>query len=243
MSDGSVLRDIYFNQLTLKCDKWIPYLSSYERYFSKFVGKPITFVEVGVQGGGSLQMWRKFFGPEAKIYGIDIDESVLIHQSQYDGNVNIIIGDQGDEKFWDSFLSEIGGIDVFIDDGSHLAQHQKLTFQKVFPHINIGGVFLCEDTHTNYWRYNPQFILDLPPIPKKCRVEVDRITNESFMEFSKRVVDFIHYDHINDDLKNKFHKDLEEVCEGVTSVHFHNSIVVFEKDEPQVFERIVVNEE
>jgi len=30
-------------------------------------------LEIGVSFGGSLEMWREYFGPEATIFGIDID--------------------------------------------------------------------------------------------------------------------------------------------------------------------------
>jgi 23S rRNA U2552 (ribose-2'-O)-methylase RlmE/FtsJ len=54
-------------------NKFDHYFDVYERYFSKFRNKKITIVEIGVYQGGSLQMWRKYFGNEATIWGIDID--------------------------------------------------------------------------------------------------------------------------------------------------------------------------
>jgi hypothetical protein len=46
-------------------DKWIPYLEAYEKHFGPYraLGK-IHMVEVGVQSGGSIDMWRAFFGPD-----------------------------------------------------------------------------------------------------------------------------------------------------------------------------------
>ena len=32
----------------------------------------MTFLEIGVSLGGSLEMWRNYFGPEATIVGLDI---------------------------------------------------------------------------------------------------------------------------------------------------------------------------
>ena len=53
--------------------KWMHYFDIYDRHFSKFRGRPVVVLEFGVQYGGSAQMWREYFGPDAKIYGVDID--------------------------------------------------------------------------------------------------------------------------------------------------------------------------
>lgn len=54
-------------------DKWIHYFDIYEKYFSKYRNKEVVILEIGVFQGGSLQMWKEYFGPGAKIYGIDIN--------------------------------------------------------------------------------------------------------------------------------------------------------------------------
>ena len=41
--------------------KHTTYFQAYDDLFSSYRGKEITFVEVGVLGGGSLFMWRDFF--------------------------------------------------------------------------------------------------------------------------------------------------------------------------------------
>lgn len=52
--------------------KWKHYFPIYERHFRQWVYKPLTFVEIGCGLGGSLQMWKRYFGPHATIVGIDI---------------------------------------------------------------------------------------------------------------------------------------------------------------------------
>ena len=49
------------------------YFDVYEEYFSEFKGKKITFVEVGIFNGGSLKVWKEYFGPDARIIGVDIN--------------------------------------------------------------------------------------------------------------------------------------------------------------------------
>lgn len=55
--------------------KWVHYFDIYERHFSRFRNRKMTILEIGVYQGGSLQMWKNYFGPQAEIYGVD---SILI---------------------------------------------------------------------------------------------------------------------------------------------------------------------
>ena len=60
--------------------KWHHYFDIYHNHFCRFRDLPITILEIGVYKGGSLQMWKNYFGPKAKIYGVDIDQRLsLIH--------------------------------------------------------------------------------------------------------------------------------------------------------------------
>jgi len=97
-------------------NKYQHYFDVYDRHFSKYKGQEITIVEVGVFQGGSLQMWRSYFGPKAKIWGIDIDPRCKLLEEQ---NTNIIIGSQEDETFLESIYDITGPIDILIDDGGH----------------------------------------------------------------------------------------------------------------------------
>lgn len=54
-------------------DKWIHYFEIYDRHFSRYRGTDVHLVEFDVFQGGSLQMWKEYFGSRAKIYGIDIN--------------------------------------------------------------------------------------------------------------------------------------------------------------------------
>ena len=55
---------------SLKIDS---YFQIYEEIFNEYIGKEIVFVEVGVLHGGSLFMWKEYFGSKARIIGIDLD--------------------------------------------------------------------------------------------------------------------------------------------------------------------------
>jgi len=76
--------------------KWEHYFNIYERHFSKFRNKEIVVLEIGVDRGGSLQMWKDYFGDKAKIYGVDINPNCKHLEEE---NVQVFIGDQADRNF------------------------------------------------------------------------------------------------------------------------------------------------
>jgi hypothetical protein len=128
--------------------KWVDYFEIYHRAFERYRNKPITFVEIGVQNGGSTQMWREYFGPQAKIIGVDIDPACKALEAE---GFEIWIGDQGDPKFWSGFLKEHPNLDIVLDDGGHTMRQQIVTFGSLFPALNERGTYLCEDTSTSYF--------------------------------------------------------------------------------------------
>ena len=54
-------------------DRGFFYESFVQKKFDEIVGKEITFVEIGILDGGSLFMWRDFFGNKARIIGVDLN--------------------------------------------------------------------------------------------------------------------------------------------------------------------------
>ena len=55
--------------------KWEHYFDIYHRHFAQFVGQKVNVLEIGIYSGGSLEMWRSYFGEESHIYGVDIEEA------------------------------------------------------------------------------------------------------------------------------------------------------------------------
>lgn len=122
--------------------KWRHYFDIYHRHLARFVGREVHVVEVGVYSGGSLTMWRDYFGPECHVYGVDIEPACRAYEND---SVSIFIGDQGDPAFWRELVDKVPRIDVVIDDGSHVPAHQIVTLEALLPRIQPGGVYLCED--------------------------------------------------------------------------------------------------
>jgi hypothetical protein len=186
--------------------KWLHYFEIYHRHFERFRGRPVVVLEFGVNQGGSLEMWRDYFGPDAKIYGVDIDPRCRQFE---DEGIRILIGDQADEDFLRQVVAEIGApIDVVIEDGGHRMRQQKQTFRHIYPHMSEDGCFLTEDTHTSYW--------------ERFGGGVRR--KGTFMEYAKDRIDQL----------NAWHSKTEELrvnqfTRTTKSMHFYDSIVVFER--------------
>ncbi len=124
--------------------RWHHYFDIYHRHLGRFRGRAVRVLEIGIYSGGSLEMWRNYFGPRCEVYGIDIEPACKAYES--DG-VRVFIGDQGDRNFWSRFKYEVQAVDIVIDDGGHLPEQQIVTFEELLPHLRPGGVYICEDIH------------------------------------------------------------------------------------------------
>lgn len=122
--------------------KWLHYFELYERHFSHFVGREVNVLEIGIYSGGSLGMWRDYFGPGCHIYGVDIEPACRAYAGE---RTDVFIGDQADRGFWRELRGQTPQFDIVIDDGGHLPEQQIVTLEEVLPHVKPGGVYLCED--------------------------------------------------------------------------------------------------
>ena len=197
--------DFFANNTGPAVHKWHHYIPVYDRYFSKFRNRPVRFLEIGVQNGGSLQMWRKYFGPDARICGIDIDPKCI----ELDGQAAMVrIGSQDDPEFLRSVIEELGGVDIVLDDGSHLMPHMRASLRILFPLLSEGGFYMIEDLHCAYMgQYGGG-------IRRKANF-------------------FNHVREIIDDMHRWYHPmppRVPELDRIVSGIHVHDSIVVFEKN-------------
>ena len=186
--------------LSIKYDGYFPV---YEKLLQNYRGKAITLVEVGVFNGGSLFMWRQYFGEQARVIGIDLNPDA---QAWEDHGFEIYIGDQSKDLFWIEFFSKVGNVDVFIDDGGHTNSQQITTVHHAIQNINDGGILIVEDTHTSYLR------------------EFGNPSRYSFLNFAHRIVDSVNSRSFC--LKRAHSK----YSSHVHSVHFYESIVAFNID-------------
>lgn len=201
-------REIFYN-VTKLSKKWENYFDIYDKHLMPYLEKNPTILEIGIAHGGSTEMFKEYF-ENCTIYGVDYNpECVDVVKNL---GVHVTIGNQGDPKFWDDFLIDKPEFDIIIDDGGHEMNQQLITLLKTYPKLKNNGIYVVEDTHTSYWNKwgggfrNP----------------------DSFIEFTKNLVDFLHYPHIYD---KQPPKEFLEIFKNFWSISYYNSIVIFEKRE------------
>ena len=200
--------------------KWHHYFEIYDQWFSRFRQKPdLRVLEIGVFRGGSLRMWREYFHKDATVVGLDIEPSCKAYENP-DRKIFVEIGDQTDESFLRSVAEKRGPFDIVIDDGGHTTAQQTISFCQLYSRaLNDNGVYLVEDTHSNYW---PEF----------------QDAGKSFIDFAKDLVDRLHEPYFDERSILRFQEGRAEqlgsmkvsrFCADTHSISFYDSIVVFEK--------------
>lgn len=187
--------------------KWMHYFEAYDRFFSRYRGKDIKILEIGVFKGGSLQMWKHYFETNqnnVQVYGIDIDSNCKLLEEE---NIKIFIGAQEDRGFLQKIKTEIGKVDILIDDGGHTMNQQMASFEELFDIVRDDGVYLCEDLHTSYMKqYGGEY------------------KGDTFIEYSKNLIDCLHTQYMETDnfIGNKY-------SDNIKSITYYDSMAFIEK--------------
>ena len=207
-------------------DKWSIYLSEYDRIFSPYREQPVRMLEIGIQNGGSLEVWSKYF-PNAQVFvGCDInpDCARLVYE---DFRINVVVGDANTGTSETEILSRSPCFDLIIDDGSHTSADIVKSFARYFRHLNYGGVFVAEDLHCSYWK----------------SFEGGLYYPYSSIAFFKRLADVVNHEHwgvekerrqLLQGFSEQFSTEFDEsTLAEVHSIEFFNSVCVVHKCKAQ----------
>lgn len=181
------------------------FIQIYKNYFSDFKNKKFNLLEIGIDKGDSLRIWRDFF-PNANICGLDIDKK----EFKING-VEFFFGDQSDKNFLKLITDKYKTFDIIIDDGSHVSKHIISSFEYLFSYLNNDGLYVIEDLQTSY-------------IPRYGGSRIRLNKKNTSMNFFKKLSDSVNYEHYNRPFykKNKF--------DGmVNSVNFYQNIIFIRK--------------
>tara|TARA_B100001248_G_C27390884_1_gene462291 strand:- start:637 stop:1503 length:867 start_codon:yes stop_codon:yes gene_type:complete len=151
--ENNELIQFYLNSNHNGMTKFIHYLHQYKEYFEQLRNQKgkVKILEIGVFSGGSLQLYENFFGKDnVEIIGIDIDNDCINFENK---NTNIEIGDQRDEQFLNKIINKYGSFDLILDDGGHLFEQQKVSFEILFPILEYGGIYIVEDISYRFISY------------------------------------------------------------------------------------------
>jgi hypothetical protein len=134
------------------------YCAIYERYLQPLRTSPVRLLEIGTQFNFSVRMWLDYFRHGgAEIIGVDLMDNAAANP-QYrveDPRFTFLQGDQTNLYFWKNATGLIGEIiHVIIDDGSHRAADQEVSFNALWKCLKPGGLYCLEDVFT-WW--HPHF--------------------------------------------------------------------------------------
>ena len=181
------------------------FIQLYEKYFEKLRDEKLNILEIGIDKGDSLRIWRDYFR-NANICGLDIEQKNFTIN-----NVDFFFGDQSNTSFLKTITEKYGSFDIIIDDGSHVSKHIISSFNYLYPYLNNDGFYIVEDLQTSY-------------IPRYggSRLRLNKF--DTSMNFFKRLADCVNYEHDDRPFykKNKF--------DGlVKTISFHQNIVFVQK--------------
>lgn len=195
----------------------------YDRFYPLFLDRlrdiSGAILEIGIDKHHSLKMWLEYF-PHAFIYGLDIgveleDERVRVFKADQSSNADLV-----------SVLNMVNKpVHFIIDDGSHIPEHQVLTFNFFFRFLlEPGGVYIVEDIETSYW--NKSSLYGYP-------TEYGYKHKLSFIERVKPLIDYINKEYINEVDTKRNITELSGINSGtadlISMMTFGQNCVIFVK--------------
>lgn len=201
------------------------YLDEYNRLFDAYRELPVRLLEIGIQNGGSLEVWLEFFPNAEKLVGCDNDP-VCAQLTYENPKISVVAADANIEQTEKLILEVSPRFDIIIDDGSHLSGDIIRSFARYFPHLGDGGLYVAEDLHCSYWQ---QF-------------EGGLFHPDSSISFFKRLTDIVNHEHWGVDktrcellsrFNSAYNATLDEVSlASIHSIEFVNSMCVIRKAQP-----------
>lgn len=218
------LLDLYKSHTGKVSDKWALYLREYDRLFAPYREQPIALLEIGIQNGGSLEIWSQHFTNAQKFVGCDINPDCA-KLAYADPRISVIVGDATTPETQAQVLAQSASFDLIIEDGSHTSSDIVKAFARYFPALKTGGLFVAEDLHCSYWQ----------------DYEGGIFHPYSSITFFKHLADMVNHEHWGVEksrteliagFKKVLNVDFDEmVLAEISSIEFLNSICVVRKKE------------
>lgn len=184
--------------------------------------KEFNMMEIGIEGFQSVDMWKRFF-PKAKIYGIDINREYK------DGRMCIFKADQSKLPQLQEVVKQMQTKCDFInDDGSHIPEHQILTFNYFFPTLlNSGGIYIIEDIETSYWKMNGLY---------GYQTRYGYGHPNSILTIFKHLLDWLNRKYMNAEDRQLLRQHLsmfsDETLNEISSITFGQNCILIKKKTP-----------
>lgn len=216
------LEELYSQHTGKVSDKWSSYLFVYDQILKNYRSMNVRLLEIGVQNGGSLEIWSKYFANAKLIVGCDINPKCA--KLKYENSrIHVLVGDANSDEVKSNVIELSKSFEIIIDDGSHHSSDIIKSFARYFPLLEDGGIYIVEDLHTSYWK----------------QYQGGLFYPFSSIGFFKYIVDIINYEHWRIDQKqadlfNHFCQTYNFKIDAITlenihSITFFNSICVIIK--------------
>jgi hypothetical protein len=205
-------------------DKWSSYLEIYWQLFAPIRDNDVDVLEIGIQNGGSLEIWAKLFPNSKNLIGFDVHPKCK-DLTFADPRIKVFVEDAAEIKAGILVRETSSNLGVVIDDGSHISRDIIRSFLIFFPQLKPGGIYVIEDLHASYWS-DWQGGISHP---------------ESAMQFLKLLADVVNFDHWGIKTNRTELFDMipatiglleEKIFSEIESVSFTDSVCVVRKKMP-----------
>lgn len=222
MAENNSINEIEIYGMHYKTDKI--YQHGYHRFYNKELleyknmhGSGI--LEIGVYNFNSINMWKSYF-PYAFIYGMDIDKEYKDERSE------VFKGDQSDVNSLEIIKNQLNHPIFFInDDGSHIPEHQLLSFDYLFSNVlQDGGIYIIEDIEVSYWKKGS--IYGYP-------TNYGFGNNLSIIEKFKLLVDYVNHPFLNEADKKLLDESTSFISsktkDAILTINFSENCIIIKK--------------
>ncbi|MGC9332430.1 MAG: tetratricopeptide repeat protein [Bacteroidales bacterium] len=224
--NSQTLEELYSQHTGKVSDKWSSYLVVYDQILKSYRNQNVRLLEIGVQNGGSLEIWSKYFSNAKLIIGCDINPKCA-NLSYEDSRIHVLVGDATSDEVKSNLTQLSKSFDIIVDDGSHHSSDIIKSFARYFPLLEDGGIYIVEDLHTSYWK----------------QYQGGLFYPFSSIGFFKYIVDIINYEHWRIDKKQadlfkefcrRYNFQIDPIIlKNIHSITFFNSLCVIIKCKPE----------
>lgn len=196
----------------------------YHRFYPIFLEgrrqEALKVLEIGLHKGASLNMWLEYF-PRAFVYGMDIGGP-----DQQGDRFHVLKGDQSDPASLSLFDGK--NLDLIVDDGSHLPDHQLATFAHLFDKaLSAGGLYIIEDIETSYWKRGALYGYEF---------RYGFRSPQSIVEVIKNGIDFLNDEFLSDMDKERLSRAYPidtRVMRQISMISFAQNCLILHKKSPE----------
>jgi SAM-dependent methyltransferase len=124
--------------------------------FAGLRNREINFCEIGIEDGGSIQMWEKYF-TRANLFAFELDPNKIEKSKKLTTKTTFLETNvDSEQRLTQTFVDTGVEFDIIIDDSSHHRPHQLNIIRTAPKFLKSGGILIIEDVH----RKDPEDIFD-----------------------------------------------------------------------------------